>query len=120
MVKASYHKETFSFRFTNLSAGSASRLRGSITNIAMASRRSDVIVLDLRESTDLESLYGFLRSEDLDPKTYGVWVSVVSSSDHDGVSLPEYVVELIRRTKCGVDFSFVGLDSDDEEGNWVD
>jgi hypothetical protein len=61
----------------------------------------------LNPTTNLISLYAFLEKESLPPGTYSVWVSFVTSSDHGGVSLPAWVLELIRRTGCGVDFSFV-------------
>ena len=107
MVTASYHKEGFTFRFTQLSLDTASRLRNSLQNMEIQSRKPEVICLVLEESTDLAPLYSFLASEAIDPKTYSVWVSVVSSSDHDGISLPPYILDLIRKTSCGVDFSFV-------------
>ena len=77
-------------------------------------------MLELDERSNLEPLYQFLDAEPLDPKTYSVWVSVVSSSDHDGISLPEYILDLIRRTKCGVDFSFVASLGPDDEGDEAD
>jgi len=115
MERASYHKEGFSFRFIQLPSGTASRVRSSISNVELKSRRPDVIFFELAEEMDLEPLYSFLDREALDPKTYSVWVSVISSSDRDGVSIPTFVLDLIRRTKCGIDFSFVAaLGSDDE------
>lgn len=113
METAAYHKETFRFRFTELSSSAALRLRSSVRHIALQSRRPEVILLVLDGDSDLEPLYKFLDAEVLDPKTYSVWVSVVSSSDHDGLSLPEYILNIVRRTKCGIDFSFVAsLESD--------
>jgi hypothetical protein len=114
MVNATYHKETFRFRFTNLTSSVALRLRGSILHIELQSRRPEVILLVLDEGSDLEPLYKFLDAEVLDPKTYGVWVSVVSSRDHDGVSLPQFILNVVRRTNCGVDFSFVASLEDDD------
>ena len=108
MGKATFHEEEFSFRLTHLSPESAVRLRASLSNMEIQSRRADVVALVLREETDLEPLYKFLKSEGLDPSTYSVWVSVVSSGDHDGLSLPKYILDVIRSTQCGVDFSFVG------------
>jgi hypothetical protein len=114
MENANYHKEIFRFRFTKLISSAAFRLRSSILDIELQSRKPEVILLVLDEGSDLEPLYKFLEAEGLDPKTYSMWASVVSSSDHDGVTLPQYVLEIVRRTKCGVDFSFVAsLDPDD-------
>ncbi|MGA2148132.1 MAG: hypothetical protein ABSH49_24550 [Bryobacteraceae bacterium] len=115
MEKATFHEEEFSFRLTHLSPESATHLRTSLSNVEIQSRRADIVALVLREDTDLEPLYKFLKSEGLDPSTYSVWVSVVSSSDHDGVSLPKYILEVIRSTQCGVDFSFVGCLGDPVE-----
>ncbi len=120
MVTASFHKEEFSFRFTHLSPGTASHLRSSISKIELQSRKPDVISLVLSEATNLEPLYKFLESEALDPKTYSIWVSVASSSDHDGTSLPQYILDIIRRTRCGVDFSFVASLGSDEEDATLD
>jgi len=115
MEKATFHEEEFSFRLTHLSPESATHLRTSLSNVEIQSRRADIVALVLREDTDLEPLYKFLKSEGLDPSTYSVWVSAVSSSDHDGVSLPKYILEVIRSTQCGVDFSFVGCLGDPVE-----
>jgi hypothetical protein len=115
MEKAAFHEEEFSFRLTHLSPETATRLRTSLSNVEIQSRRADVVALVLREETDLEPLYKFLKSEGLDPSTYSVWVSVVSSGDHDGLSLPKYILDVIRSTQCGVDFSFVGCLGDPAE-----
>lgn len=108
MGNVTFHEEEFSFRLTHLTPEVATRLRDSLSNIEIQSRRADVVALVLRADTNLEPLYEFLKSEHLDPRTYSVWISVVSSSDHDGVALPKFVVDVIRHTECGVDFSFVG------------
>lgn len=120
METASYHNESFRFRFTKLSSDTALRLRKTITDFELESRKPEVILLVLHENSNLEPLYQFLEAEALNPETYSVWVSVVSSSDQDGISLPQYILDLVRRTKCGVDFSFVaslGSDEEDEDKN---
>jgi hypothetical protein len=113
MAKARFHEEEFSFRLTHLSPESVARLRSSLPNFEIQSRRADIAAVVLREHIDPEPLYEFLKSEGSDPSTYSVWVSVVSSSDHDGASLPKHVLDVIRSTQCGVDFSFVGCLGDD-------
>jgi hypothetical protein len=106
-TKAEFHKERFLIRFIGLTPDLESRLRGGLTGFDIRSRVPGVVVISLPESLSLKPLYDFLETASLAPSTYSVWASVVSSSDHDGVSLPPYVVEVIRRTQCGVDFSFV-------------
>lgn len=108
MASAAFRKEKFSFRFTHLSQEASTRLQTTLPEVAFTSKRPDVMVWkDLRENTDFTGLYRFLQSERLDPNSYGVWIAVVSSSDHDGIAVPKYILDLIRKTDCGIDFSFV-------------
>jgi|ERR1700689_4847630 hypothetical protein len=93
MVTASFHKEEFSLRFAHLSSNTASRLRNRIQNVEIQSRQPEVISLLLHENANLKSLYEFPESETLDANTYSVWVSVLSSTDHDGVRLPKYILD---------------------------
>lgn len=113
MRRATFHEEEFSFRFTRLTPDAAERLRDSLADFEIQSRRPDVMAVVLREETDFSSLYAFLESEALDPSTYSVWVSLVSSDDHDGLALPKHVLDLVRRTRAGVDFSFVACLGDE-------
>ena len=114
-----YHKERFSFRFTNLSPDTAARLQRSLADFEITSRIPSVVSLALQESSNLQNLYAFLERESLDPGTYSVWAAVVTSSDHDGISLPSFILELVRRTFCGVDFSFVSCLDDEQAGGAV-
>jgi hypothetical protein len=76
------------------------------------SRRKDVeerfvAAFDLIDGMDLEPLYGFIDAASLKPDSYSIWISLLTSSDHDGLSLPSHILEIVRRIKVGVDFSFV-------------
>ena len=44
MEDAAYHKESFSFRFTHLSQSTALRLRNSLLNVELQSRKPEVIL----------------------------------------------------------------------------
>ena len=107
MTSTPFREEEFSFRFTKLSLRAADRLRESLNGFNIESRRPDVVSLGIGEATNLEPLYAFLESEAFEPGSYSIWVSLITSSDHGGVSLPGYILELVRRTEAGVDFSFV-------------
>jgi hypothetical protein len=116
MAEARCCEESFSFRFIRLTAEVASRLRFQLSSFNLESRRPDVISLPLREGIDYELLQQFVESERMDQADYSVWASIVTSRDHGGLSLPPYVLEIVRRTRAGVDFSFVAcLDPDEEE-----
>jgi hypothetical protein len=107
MAEIEFREEEFSLRFIKLSPGIAGRLRERLSGFEMESRRPDVISLPLRAGTDYRPLLDFIASETLDPTTYSVWASIVTSSDHGGISLPPHVLMVVRETRAGVDFSFV-------------
>ena len=104
---AVFREEAFSFRFIQLAIGTAERVREQLGNFKQEFRRPDVVSLAIDETSNLELLYAFLEQESLPSGTYSVWISLLTSSDHGGVSLPDYILELVRRTRVGVDFSFV-------------
>ena len=118
IVKADFHRERFKFRFLDLKEDAIEILRGLLrgTDLRVHLRATGAVVTFLiTENLNREALYSFLDSQPLDPGKYSVWVSVVSSSDHDGVALPAYVLDIIRHTQCGADFSFVGCLGDPVE-----
>jgi len=112
-MSPAHHEETFSFRFTQLSETEVQRLRANYPLIEIEVRQWKdnehhfVAAIDLAEDLDLEPLYGFIEATSAKPEDYSVWISLRTSSDHDGLSLPPYVLELIRRIKVRIDFSFV-------------
>lgn len=117
-----YRKERFSFRFINLSEQLAAAIRHALPNVRFKAPKSSlpqsgsglVLSFDLDEMMDLAPLLAVLGELPLSPGTYGVWISLCTSADHGGVAVPPYILELIRATRCGVDFSFVScLDSVD-------
>ena len=112
-MKSTYHEETFSFRFTQLSEAEVERLRATFPLASVEVRRPKdneqrfVAAFDLAEGMDLEPLYGFLEAVSPNPEDYSIWISLRTDSDHDGLSIPPHIMEIVRRTKVGVDFSFV-------------
>jgi hypothetical protein len=122
--RARFHQERFKFRFLDLTEDSVARLQAFLpgTNLRVHIRGTGAVVtLLVTDTFDKDALYSFLNIEALDVKNYSIWVSVVSSSDHDGLALPTYVLDIIRHTQCGVDFSFVGcLDDPSERGGDLD
>jgi hypothetical protein len=104
---ANSRDEEFSVRLTGLTAEMQERLRSALPGFQIESRDPLIAVIILRDSQDSQPICSFIEREALDPGSYSVWVSVFSSGDHDGLSLPTAIVDLIRATKGGVDFSFV-------------
>lgn len=112
-MKATHHEETFSFRFMQLTEAEVERLRATLplAGIEVRQRKDSeerfVAAFDLTEGMDLEPLYGFIEGVSPDPADYSIWISLRTDSDHDGLSVPPHVLEIVRRIGVGVDFSFV-------------
>jgi len=110
MVEDISRRERFWFRFTSLSDNDLKALKSLISPIPLTIRKRDtssVVSFEIRPDMELGGLYTFLSQTAIDPSSYSVWISVVTNSDHSGVSVPKYVCDLIRQTHGGVDFSFV-------------
>jgi hypothetical protein len=85
-------------------------LKNHLSDLSLTVRqRHDSFVVSLEITNGLipEPLYALLADEAFDGVQYSVWASVVTSSDHGGVSLPSHILDFIRLTQSGVDFSFV-------------
>jgi hypothetical protein len=109
MVEDTSRRERFWFRFTSLSDKDLKTLQDLLPTIPFTIRKKgdvSVVSFEIVAGMDLEGLYTFLAQVRIDPSTYSVWISVVTSSDHSGVSLPPYVRDLVRNTSGGIDFSF--------------
>jgi hypothetical protein len=109
-----YRKERFRLRFLGVSAEVASAIHAALpeANIRTQFRvptASNVLLFELNEGIDLDALYALLDTLHLGPKQFEIWASVVTESDNGGIEVPGYVLELIRRTNCGVGLSFVSL-----------
>ena len=95
-------KETFRLRFVGLSEDELVKLTTIIPLEHLTIRRPRgilVAILELTASTNIEQICVFLSDEHINPEKYSLWISVVSSSDHSGVSVPAFVLEMIRRTR---------------------
>jgi hypothetical protein len=118
MFEDTSRTERFSMRLMALSEQRLQALRQALPGIELKVRQTAMgttAVFELSEDVDYEPLLAFLDNSHVDSKSYSVWVSVVTSSDHSGVSVPGYVLKLIRRTQGGLDFSFVSVGHDADE-----
>lgn|GEM_PF-2472435 len=114
-MRASYHNEKFGFRFVGLTPEQMDRFTTGPHDFLVESGRSDVAYVELQGTEDLSSLYLFLKEEDLAPGVFRVWLSLVSSMDHDGLSAPQFIVDLIKSTNCALESLFTCCGGDDED-----
>lgn len=114
----SYRKERFRLRFRGLSEQVLQDIRCALPE-ADAIQRGSILGLEIQKDMNLARLYAVLETLQLEPEQFEVIASVVTTSDNGGIDLPGYVMDLIRRTRCGVGFSFVytGPPDEPEEAN---
>jgi hypothetical protein len=106
-MTANFHEEEFVFRFIHLSPTLNATIRTNLSGMEIQCRRPDVLAVSLNSTTDLRPLYALLLSEEINNKHCGLWISLVSSSDHDGLDLPDYILDFVYKSRCSVAFSFV-------------
>jgi len=102
--------ESFSVCLSGLSEVQLARVRHALPDldwIVQSSQSGPIARCPLSPHTDYGTLSAFLDVEALDPAQVTVVISVATSSDHSGVSVPDNVMEVIRRARCGVTFSIV-------------
>ncbi len=110
----SYRKERFRLRFRGLAEGVNRDIRIALPE-AEAKERGGILLLELNERMDFSRLYATLEGLKLGPEQCEVIASVVTTSDNGGIDTPGYILELIRRTPCGVGFSFVSTGPEEVE-----
>lgn len=116
-----YRKERFRLRFFGMAPDVADRLRAALPGsesppaLPGRRRREEVLLFDLQVGIDFSRLFRVLDTLSLGPRDYEVLASVVTASDNGGIELPDYILDLIRCTRCGVGFSFVNIGPDDDD-----
>lgn len=111
-MKKSHRKEKISFRFMNLPNEMLPFLKealaGTELQVKSANRgRGLVVAFDLGESERYEEVKKFIQKHNIKPSGYGLWISLVTEADSDGVHVPANAVDLLRQVGGQLDFSFV-------------
>lgn len=92
-----------------LTENELSRLRNLMPRVQFTARQRGaglVVTFDLGEDFEIGPLLEFIATTQGTESMYSVWISLTSSGDQGGVSLPAHILAVIRETSCGVDFSF--------------
>src|SRR5579872_3014895 len=113
-----YRKERFRLRFEGLSDEAQNDIKAAVPG-GEAFRRGNVLLIEIDQAVETTRLYATLDTLRLGPEQFQITASIVTTSDNGGIDVPQYVLSLIRRTHCGVGFSFVdvGPDEEDDRGN---
>jgi hypothetical protein len=110
----SYREEEFWLRFRGLSEEAQKDINAALPGTG-AKQRGDIFLFEIHQAVEMIHLYATLDALHFGPEQFEVLASVVTTSDNGGIELPEYVLTLIRRTHCGVGFSFVDVGPDDQD-----
>jgi len=71
--------------------------------------RVSVVTIPIEEDADYSWLASFLSRHGIGQDLYGVYISLTTSRDEDGVGLPSHVLALSRSVGGTVDFSFCSI-----------
>jgi hypothetical protein len=109
-----YHFLEFGFRFTRLTTEIQHRLRATLSCFEIESRDPTIAYIGIGKDQDLQPLYSFLEQENIEPAACSIWISFTTTREIDGFALPQYILDLIRMTKSGVEFSIMALGPEDD------
>ena len=76
--------------------------------------RGQVMVIELTSEKVCLNLRSALKKFPLSCEI-GIWVSIISEYDNDGLRMPLYISEFFREVGGHLDFNFIFIDSDDEK-----
>jgi hypothetical protein len=74
--------------------------------------KTKTVWFDIVSKYNYKRLLEFLDNNNISSKSYGIWISLVTERDNDGVHLPAYAVKFYKLIGGNLDFSFVSLRPD--------
>jgi hypothetical protein len=102
------------FRFVGLSGEHLDRVRETLASHAVqvadrkrrAGQRAEVVAIPIDERFPVAAVASLVQELGLSSDSYGVYISLVTESDQDGLTVPEPVLRVIREVGGQLDFSF--------------
>ncbi len=113
-MKHPYHNERIAFRFVGFPKKAVPLLKKALPGVELKMGKQKktqklVISFQLNKNLKHKKLRAFLRQNKISPNTYGLWVSLVTERDSDGVRVPAFAAELFRKVGGKLDFSFTSV-----------
>ncbi|HEX2958653.1 MAG TPA: hypothetical protein VHO70_17595 [Chitinispirillaceae bacterium] len=103
-------RENYYFRITDVSEEIANSICNALPGIEFElnnyeNSKNYVMLLKIEEGRDYSALFAAMNTRKNIRK--GVYISLVTESDSDGVTVPEFVVSFFKNIDCAtMDFSF--------------
>jgi len=128
MMTELYRKERILFRIWDLPIDLLDDLQSTVPNHIVETNRSlkgakcsdpntIVVLFELSPKYDYKELCMFLINNMISQDSFGIWISLVTDRDNDGVHLPDYVLQFYKLIGGNIDFSFVCTGRIDTNGN---
>jgi hypothetical protein len=110
---AIHRRQRIWIRLRNLSSENVSDLRRYLPNTEIGTnerrvRRKDniTVLLCLDESFDCDMFCQFIAKHKVPKRNYMLWISLATDQYSDGVLVPKYVLRVLCRLGCKLNFSF--------------
>jgi hypothetical protein len=109
-----YHKEKIWFRVVGFPENLLSALRRTLpgTHLETGTQKKTgelVVSIRLHQKINYRKLRMFLRKNGIASGKYGLWISLVTERDSDGVRVPNFAVKFLQQTGGKLDFSFTAV-----------
>ena len=110
MSEEYYRNEEVSFRIVGLPSELLSEFKKCVDESDLEMARyedtdSFVVCVTIKKDSDYQNLYDFIVNNKIPEDSYGIYVSLVTESDHDGVRVPDYASALVKKLGGKIDFS---------------
>lgn len=110
-----YRSEKYFFRFYTLSHSIYNKTIEILkkrkityeTGKHFKNKKRLVIVILLNKKSRVNFFIKIVRENKLNPKQYGIYVSLITDRDNDGVSVPSNVLKIYNKLGGSFDFSFI-------------
>ena len=110
MSELGEHTERFYFRVIGLLPDQIRFMRNAMPNITIEDRqrkgRNDYVLLIELSSSDICAALRRVLSDNPLNVPFGIYASLVTVSDSDGLSIPQYICSFWREIGGSLDFSF--------------
>ena len=102
--------ERFAIRLSDLSDIQIALIRKALPELEWSvtgAESTPVLAAPLSPYSDYDGLTALLAKQRTDQSNVVVVITVMTSSDHSGVSVPENVMRIIRNARCAITFLLV-------------
>jgi hypothetical protein len=120
MTSDHYHREKYSFRILNITAKEVYSFKKIFNNFSykvnkyFKDKEKFVISTEVIENIDCGKLKEFIKKNNLPKESYGIYASLVTGTDSDGLTVPDRIIDFYAKIGGTIDFSFTFIEDDEE------